>query len=899
MLSFIEMSVYGGIMILAIAVIRALLISKLPKRAFVILWLAAILRLILPFELPFAGSVYSLAKLFRQDEVTESPVFEDITIQSEDIFSDYYYGGYRQYPRVEAGSEPSSEADGGIKLPWEKIIYFAVAMALAGYFGISYAKNIRRFRSSLPLSDWDISHRLSNIEIPKGIQIRQSDEISAPLTYGVFRPVILLPKLILDGKDSESKSRLLDFALMHELTHIRRFDPAIKLLAIAVCCIHWFNPAVWLMAWLLNRDIELSCDERVVSAFGTDSRADYANALISLEEKRSGVPIYTGFCRNAVQERITAIMKTKKIGVISALAACLVVACTIGAFATSADKPDINSVTELDVIATGTGDGDLSTYRYSDDGGKTYMTEQELMDKYGFDGVSWNQDVEWWTYDEFKAWLENEKIELQKCLGSSFTTPSRGEVVWTQEEIDNAITMYEDMLENIKNGVLYSKDLDGDMIMCSGTANGEYDSAISMATESGIDWWTYDELKEWVETKKKAMLGKNPSDEQKKRADSAFAAYDKVLEDIKNGALYSKDLGGGFVICKKPDGKDLDVQVILQLTEDEIKDDMIAGNAYYVYQSKFFPEYEALGLRYNKSEDALYFGGEMVGYFYDEYKPGAYIRSLMDGGKIGVVALRDGNGKLISLKKTDIPEFNFEATTTEGAVSSSYKSEQLTNEEVIRIYGGYGISFNADGMMLYNDQPVRYFCDGVEVGDGFASKYVYLNQLGKIDVYTVREAATNPDGSVDPFGRLIGLRKATEEEFENLKTPYVVGDGSEITATTVELSPVGEVSDKLAEAKTVLGQMCDDLETTVASGSKAQGKSFEEIFKKYSGLGISFVPSDNGGMGNVYYNGELMDGLVDNAPNGAAFSFKFKDTGRGVANVVYDDNGEMIGIEVR
>lgn len=811
MLSFIEMSVYGGIMILAIAVIRAVLISKLPKRAFVILWLAAILRLILPFELPFAGSVYSLAKLFRQDEVTESPVFEDITIQSEDIFSDYYYGGYRQYPRVEAGSEPSSEADGGIKLPWEKIIYFAVAMALAGYFGISYAKNIRRFRSSLPLSDWDISHRLSNIEIPKGIQIRQSDEISAPLTYGVFRPVILLPKLILDGKDSESKSRLLDFALMHELTHIRRFDPAIKLLAIAVCCVHWFNPAVWLMAWLLNRDIELSCDERVVSAFGTDSRADYANALISLEEKRSGVPIYTGFCRNAVQERITAIMKTKKIGVISALAACLVVACTIGAFATSADKPDINSVTELDVIATGTGDGDLSTYRYSDDGGKTYMTEQELMDKYGFDGVSWNQDVEWWTYDEFKAWLENEKIELQKCLGSSFTTPSRVEVVWTQEEIDNAIAMYEDMLENIKNGALYSKDLDGGIVLCTGTGDGEFDYEISTHTE---------------------------------------------LSDM-------------------------------------------GGNAYYVYQSKFFPEYEALGLRYNKSEDALYFGGEMVGYFYDEYKPGAYVRSLMDGGEIGVVALRDGSGKLISLKKTDVPEFNFEATTTEGAVPSSYESEQLTNEEVIKAYGGYGISFNADGMMLYNDQPVRYFCDGVEVGDGFASKYVYLNQLGKIDVYTVREATTNPDGSVDPFGRLIGLRKATEEEFENLKTPYVVGDGSEITATTVELSPVGEVSDELAEAKTVLGQMCDDLEATVASGSKAQGRSFEEIFKKYSGLGISFVPSDNGDMGNVYYNGELMDGLVDNAPNGAAFSFKFKDTGRGVANVVYDDNGEMIGIEVR
>lgn len=168
------------------------------------------------------------------------------------------------------------------------------------------------------------------------------------------------------------------------------------------------------MTWLLNRDIELSCDERVVAAFGSDSRADYANALISLEEKRSGVPFYTGFCRNAVQERITAIMKTKKTGIISALAACLVVACTIGAFATSAAEPDLETVTESDVIAT---DGTDGAYRYSDDGGKTFMSEQELMDKYGFDSVHWTDDIEWWTYDEFKEWLEEEKKNLQACLG--------------------------------------------------------------------------------------------------------------------------------------------------------------------------------------------------------------------------------------------------------------------------------------------------------------------------------------------------------------------------------------------------------------------------------------------------------------------------------------------------
>ena len=272
----------------------------------------------------------------------------------------------------------------------------------------------------------------------------------------------------------------------------------------------------------------------------------------------------------------------------------------------------------------------------------------------------------------------------------------------------------------------------------------------------------------------------------------------------------------------------------------------------------------------------------------------------MDGGEIGVVSVRDDSGRLISLEKTAIPEFKNEEFTVEGEALSSYESNNLSNEEVIKMYGSFGISFNADDKMLYNGKLVRYFCAGVEVGNGFATHYVYLNQAGEVDVYTVREATKNPDGSVDPFGRLTGLRQATESEFENAVFPYVFGEGDEITATTVEISPESVIADQFAGAKSVLKQMQDESnETTTANSSKAHGKTFEEIFKKYQGLGITFKPSDNGGMGDVYYNGKLLDGFADNNPNGAAFSFKFRNDGNGVAHVVYDDNGEMVGIDVK
>lgn len=85
------------------------------------------------------------------------------------------------------------------------------------------------------------------------------------------------------------------------------------LCAAAALCVHWFNPAVWAMYILFNRDIELYCDESVVRQFGDDSKVSYAKALITMEEKRRGLPsLGNNFSKNAIEKRITAIMKTRK-----------------------------------------------------------------------------------------------------------------------------------------------------------------------------------------------------------------------------------------------------------------------------------------------------------------------------------------------------------------------------------------------------------------------------------------------------------------------------------------------------------------------------------------------------------------------------------------------------------
>lgn len=102
-----------------------------------------------------------------------------------------------------------------------------------------------------------------------------------PLVFGIVNPKIILPAfLTADG------SGRLKFVLAHEAVHVRRGDNLWKIVMMVAVCIHWFNPLVWIMYVLFTRDMELSCDEKVLSRFGEGAKREYARALVGLAEKQ-------------------------------------------------------------------------------------------------------------------------------------------------------------------------------------------------------------------------------------------------------------------------------------------------------------------------------------------------------------------------------------------------------------------------------------------------------------------------------------------------------------------------------------------------------------------------------------------------------------------------------------
>ena len=315
------MSVAGGVLILFIVVIRAVAIHRLPKTTFFVLWLIAALRLLLPLSIPLPGglpvnvaSISDAVQDFAAQNFVQENEGGSSSTQAPPSFA----------PNVEPGVQFQATAQEIERVPVFVVVWLAGSLLLAAYFAISYLRSLQKFRMSLPDNTPYVQRWLSEHRITRPLEVRSSDLISSPLTYGILRPVILLPK-----KFDRSDETALQYVLAHEYIHIRRFDAITKILFAATLCVHWFNPLVWVMYVLANRDVELSCDGCVLRMLGEKEKSAYARALIRMEERKSGMSaLYSHFSKNAITERIEAIMKFKK----TSIAACaLALVVTVGA----------------------------------------------------------------------------------------------------------------------------------------------------------------------------------------------------------------------------------------------------------------------------------------------------------------------------------------------------------------------------------------------------------------------------------------------------------------------------------------------------------------------------------------------------------------------------------------
>lgn len=683
-------SLSAAVMILAVVALRLRFRQRTPQRVFCLLWDIVLLRLLVLYDITSPVSVRRLLAMWPSRAV--SAVAGDMApAQVTMAGGTVYQMQIAQDSLLAYGTAPTSA-------PLDRTTLFA-ALWLAGLFicGIwilwGHLRSRAVYAVSLPVRssavlDWQAAH-----PIRRPVQVRQSDRIASPLTYGVLYPVVLLPA----GMDLED-AEVLSCVLAHEYTHIRRFDTLRKGLLALALCLHWFNPFVWVMYLLANRDIELACDEAVVRSGA--SRRDYALALLRLEEERGrGFLSGSSFSRNALEERIEAIMKLKKISLTAVVAVLVAMSAATTVFATGAPASKGEAQTgyvydhfqavedEISVISR----GDTGERFFSVDGGDHWMTEDRYHAQYGDWGDNWT--VEWWTYDEYKTWLEEEKEVLQSIIGERGYTSSEGWFVWDQKKVDEAIARYEEILENIRSGALYSKEI--------------------------------------------------------------YRKDGSVVQDVMLGS----------------------------------------GTATDVTIASAFDTSEMVRAEEEK--------------------------------KVNIAAL-------------------------------------LADCE------SYGLTGSEWSGLFYNGQRVRCFVDGVSAGDGCSIQYTYYSEVGTIDVHTLHAVLYNPDGSYDPFGKLIGLAAPGDANFD----PDLI-NCADPTSTVQSTS-----------AETELFQ------------DSGNGRTLAEIFARYESFGLTCAPRENSFV-SLSCNGQPVSCFADLRPDGGAFTYEdpFVKGGAEVCTV-YDENGVLTGLDV-
>ena len=322
-LRILDMSVSAAVVI-AVVVLLRLVLRGAPKKWRYLLWSAAGFRLACPVSFRSAFSIFRLQTAAVNASAASAGV-----------------GELRYIPRAAAPSAPPIITNPvivtgvPIRVPSDAIPVPAAAPAiqaasvdpmqllltvgaclwLAGLAVMLVLGVVRYFRMNNNLSD--------AVRVEDGVFA--SDSIRAPFILGLLPPRIYVPAG-LEGKE-------LDYVLKHERAHLRRCDHWAKLLGYLLLSLHWFNPLVWLGFYLMSRDMEMSCDERVLASYEGEAK-EYSRTLLAFAVgRRFPAPAPLGFGESDVASRIKNALRWRKPKLwvtVIAVALCLaaIAACT-------------------------------------------------------------------------------------------------------------------------------------------------------------------------------------------------------------------------------------------------------------------------------------------------------------------------------------------------------------------------------------------------------------------------------------------------------------------------------------------------------------------------------------------------------------------------------------------
>ncbi len=308
-LKLLDMSISASVATVAVILIK-LLLKKAPRWIHCLMWALVAVRLICPYAIESGLSLMPDNKAAYEAVVSNEDVYRGEEQQSNVPLLPTYAPSLPTVNVPQNGNEPTTN----VKLPTTQtvdklsfieivtVVWVAGAILMAAYGIGSYIRLRRKVSPSIPIGD----------------KLYICDYINSPFILGILQPRIYIPSS-LSEKETEC-------VVAHERAHIGRRDHWWKPIGYAVLAVYWFNPVIWIAYILLCRDIELACDERVISKMSTDDKKEYTAVLLSCSIPRrmiSACPL--AFGEVSVKWRIKNVLSYKKPTILIILAAVIAV----------------------------------------------------------------------------------------------------------------------------------------------------------------------------------------------------------------------------------------------------------------------------------------------------------------------------------------------------------------------------------------------------------------------------------------------------------------------------------------------------------------------------------------------------------------------------------------------
>jgi TonB family protein len=208
---------------------------------------------------------------------------------------------------------------------WSSLAAWILAAGIVArllWVGVGIARLRRLRRAGTPVSD--PLYEDLQLLLATRVELRKVPGLAQPVTFGLWRPVVLLPDTFCASPDSIRRA-----ALTHELFHVQRRDWLAVIVEEALRAVFWFHPAIWWMTSRIQKAREEFTDHLAVLATG--SRRAYMEALLAFSDGPSLSPAPAFARRPHLFHRIVLlskenVMSSRRIVISGAAVAALLVA---------------------------------------------------------------------------------------------------------------------------------------------------------------------------------------------------------------------------------------------------------------------------------------------------------------------------------------------------------------------------------------------------------------------------------------------------------------------------------------------------------------------------------------------------------------------------------------------